>query len=140
MDYGGSDSIFGPNNVVIVRPYDGQNCMNMWNFVPGHQDRLFNNTCAIWPNLGTGNARDADMVLAQNDCGACSTDRSSTPYFSNNRFYTTHGNASANCGGSWGTTLADLRARFPDYEAGSTWSTLPTPDEVIQWGRNVLHM
>ena len=45
MDYGGHDSIF-ESNVIVVRPYDGQNCYNMWNFVEGHQDRLNNNTCA----------------------------------------------------------------------------------------------
>jgi hypothetical protein len=112
----------------------------VWNFVPGHQDVLFNNTCAIWQPGVSGNPKDADMVLTQNDCGACGKDRSSTPVFHDNRYYTTHGNASVNCGGAYGTTIADMQAQFPDFEARSQWHTLPSAATVIQWGRDVLGM
>lgn len=78
------------------------------------------------------------MVLTQNDCGACGNDRSSTPAFHGNRYYTTHGNASVNCGGAWGTTIADMRARFPEFEANSTIDTLPDGDTVIRWARDIL--
>ena len=71
MDYGGHDSIF-TSNVIIVRPFDGQNCQNMWSFKPGHADSLSNNTCAIWQVNVTGQPKVADMVLTQNDCGAVS--------------------------------------------------------------------
>jgi len=70
----------------------------------------------------------------------CGEDRSSTPTFHSNRYYTTHGNASVNCGGAWGTTIADMRARFPDFEASSTWHTLPDAATVVQWGRDVLQL
>jgi hypothetical protein len=136
---GGHDSIF-ENNIVIVRPFDGQNCMNMWAFVPGHQDKLFNNTCAIWQVGVAGKATDADMVLTQNDCGACGSDRSATPVFAANAYYTTHGNASVNCGGPFGTTIAAMQGRFADFERGSTWHTLPAAATVVQWGRDVLQM
>ena len=139
MDYGGSDSIFH-GNVVVVRPYDGQNCQNMWAFVPGHQDILYNNTCVIWQPGVTGDSKSADMVLTQNDCGACGADRSATPFFHDNKYYTTHGNASVNCGGDFGTTIADMQMRFSDFEARSEWHALPTADEVIQFGRDVLGM
>jgi len=138
MDFGGHDSIFA-SNVVIVRPFDGQNCFNMWGFVPGHQDKLYNNTCSIWQPGVSGNPRDADLVLTQNDCGACNVkDRSATPIFHDNHFYTTHGNASVNCGGEWGTTVADMQKKFPDFEVRSTWETLPDAATVVQWGRDVL--
>ena len=139
MDYGGSDSIFH-GNVIVVRPFDGQNCANMWNFRPGHQHILYNNTCAIWQPNVTGNPRDADMVLTQNDCGACDKDRSATPIFHDNRYYTTHGNASVNCGGPFGTTIADMQEQFPTFEVGSSFHTLPDADTVIQWARGVLGM
>lgn len=112
----------------------------MWNFVPGHQDKILNNTCAVWQRGVAGNARDADMVLTQNDCGACGADRAATPAFVGNAYYTTHGNASVNCGGGFGTTIADMRAKFPAFEAGSTWGTLPDADTVIGWARDVLQM
>ena len=139
-DYGGHDSIY-ENNVVIVRPYDGQNCQNMWNFVPGHQHRLYNNTCAVWQQGVAGNnPKIADLVLTQNDCGACGSDRSATPVFQRNRYYTTHANASVNCGGDYGTTISDMQVKFPDFELGSSWHALPDADTVVQWGRDVLRM
>jgi hypothetical protein len=112
----------------------------MWNFVPGHQHHLYNNTCAIWQQGVTGNAKVADLVLTQNDCGACGSDRSATPVFLNNRYYTTHANASVNCGGDYGTTIAAMQAKFPDFEVGSSWHGLPDAGTVIQWGRDVLRM
>ena len=112
----------------------------MWNFVPGHQDHLFNNTCAVWQVGVTGNSRDADMVLTQNDCGACGPDRSSTPFFHDNKYYTTHGNASVNCGDKFGTTIADMQKQFPDFETRSEWHGLPDTATVLQWCRNVLSM
>ncbi len=112
----------------------------MWAFLPGHQHILYNNTCVIWQEGVSGKPTDADLVLTQNDCGACSTDRSATPVFTANAYYTSHGNASVNCGGPFGTTIADMQLKFPDFERGSSWHTLPTAATVIQWGRDVLHM
>lgn len=82
----------------------------------------------------------ADMILTQNDCGACGADRSSTPIFHDNRYYTTHGNASVNCGGEWGTTVAAMQARFPGFDARSSWHALPSADTVVQWARDVLQI
>ena len=110
----------------------------MWNFVPGHQDALFNNTCAVWQRGVAGNPKDADMVLTQNDCGACGADRSSTPAFYGNRYFTTHGNASVNCGGEWGTTIDAMRDKFPAFEANSTVAMLPDADTVMRWARDIL--
>ena len=87
---------------MIVRPYDGQNCQNMWNFVAGHQDRIMNNTCAIWQVGQNGNPPDADMVMTQNDNGSCDPNDPSHPIILSNHYYTTHGNASINCGGRFG--------------------------------------
>ena len=60
--------------------------------------------------------------------------------FRDNKFHTTHGNASVNCGGEWGTTIADMQKKFPDFEANSTWGTLPDSATVLRWARDVLRM
>ena len=137
MDFGGHDSIFS-SNVVIVRPYDGQNCQNMWSFVPGHQDILYNNTCII---MHQNNPQDVNMVLNQNDGDVCDGGPSSAILY-NNRYYTRDGNASVICGGKWGTTIVDLREKYPHFERGSTMGKLSdiTAEFVIQLGRDVLHM
>merc|ERR1712228_652228 len=44
MDYGGHNSRFW-NNLVIVAPYDGQNCINVGDFKKGLGDAFYNNTC-----------------------------------------------------------------------------------------------
>jgi hypothetical protein len=38
--YGGHDSVFS-NNVVAVRTYDGQACLNEGDYVPGHESAQF---------------------------------------------------------------------------------------------------
>jgi len=119
-----------------VRPYDGQNCLNSWGFVSGHQDEHYNNTCAI---MGARNAHDVNMVINQGDGGVCEGGPAAMRVH-DNRYFTRDGNASVICGGPWGVRIEDLRAKFPEFEARSTASTLPTADEVLQWGRDVLNM
>jgi len=109
-------------------------------FVEGHQDRILNNTCAIWQVGVGGNPKDADMVMTQNDNGSCDPNDPSHPIIEANHYYTTHGNASINCGGDFGTTIADMQKKRPDFEVGSTWTTLPDADTVVQWARDVLRM
>ena len=48
MDYGGHDSRF-ERNYVVTLPYDGQNCLNVGTFRPGHGDHYVNNTCVLMP-------------------------------------------------------------------------------------------
>jgi hypothetical protein len=132
-------SLSSPPSILVP---SRQNCFNLWNFVAGHQDVLYNNTCAIWQNGVAGaHPQDADMIMTQNDAGQCSTgDRSAVPILRDNSYYTTHGNASVNCGGEFGTTVADMQKQFPDWDERSTWHTLPDAVTVIQWGRDVLGM
>lgn len=97
--------------------------------------------CATWL-LGTAcldarQSHGADPVPA---AGPAGSDRSGTPHLHDNAYYTTHGNASINCGGDFGTTIADMRARFPEFEARSTWNSLPDADTVVRWARDVLGM
>lgn len=132
-DYGMHDSLFH-DNVVIVRPYDGQNCLNSWEFVAGHQDEHWNNTCVI---MGARNPHDVNMVINQGDGGVCEGGPAAMRVH-DNRYYTRDGNASVVCGGPWGILISTLRDKFPEFEARSTASTLPSADQVILWGREVL--
>ena len=124
----------------LTRASDQRSFISVWNFVNGHQDRILNNTCAIWQTGENGNPKDADMVMTQNDNGSCDPNDPSHPIILGNHYYTTHGNASINCGGDWGTTIADMQKKRPDFEVGSTWTTLPDAATVITWARDVLGM
>ena len=133
MDYGGHNSIF-ESNVVIVRPYDGQNCVNSGGFVAGHQDRIFNNTCQI---MDARSSEDVNMVINQGAGGTCSMGPDAIVLY-DNKYYTRDGNASVVCGGPYGTTLEVHREAFPEFERGSVWGELRGPEVVIQWARDVL--
>ena len=124
----------------LTRASDRRYFISVWNFVDGHQDKILNNTCAIWQSGENGNPKDADMVMTQNDNGSCDPNDPSHPIILGNHYYTTHGNASINCGGDWGTTIADMQKKRPDFEVGSTWTTLPDAGTVITWARDVLGM
>jgi hypothetical protein len=134
-DYGPHDSIF-ESNVIVVRAYDGQNCVNSGSFVPGHAHVIYNNTCVV---MAARNPWDTDTVIQE--AGGWCNPNSGGGLMSiyNNRYFTTHGNASVGCGPSnWGTTIEAYRAANPSFEVNSTFATIPDPTDVIQWGRAIL--
>ena len=75
----GHDSIF-ESNVVVVRAYDAQNCINGNNaFVPGHHNVLVNNTCAV---QGGRHPWDWDLVMpAGGDGGVEEEGASPRPHY-----------------------------------------------------------
>ncbi len=135
-DYGPHDSTFS-SNIVIVRAYDGQNCVNTVDFVPGHQHKILNNTCVV---MAARNPAVLDVVVTGAG-GWCSPGDPGLLEIHDNRYFTTNGNASVQCGPSqYGVTIESYRAKNPVFEESSSFATLPTPDQVIQWGRDVLGM
>ena len=60
-DYGGHDSIV-ESNLVVVRTYDGQACINSGDFVPGHETRIYNQTCVL-PLTGSSPREPPDVVI-----------------------------------------------------------------------------
>jgi hypothetical protein len=137
-DYGAHSSVFA-SNVVVARPFDGQNCVNTVPFVPGHEHVVANNTCVV---MGARVPAGVDVVMqgAGGWCTPASGDGLLVAH--DNAYYTQHGNASLLCGTAspYGTPLTAWRAAHPGFEARSTVGTLPPPDTVIGWGRAVLGM
>jgi hypothetical protein len=132
-DYGGHDSRY-TGNVNIVHKYDGQNCFNTWPFVPGHEHVFANNTCVVlytWQvgSAGALNSGDPAKSICANvkDPQQCPLD------LSDNRYFTPFGNYSV---GKGSTVLSKLQSG--GVEVGSTVTTLPSNDQIITWGREVL--
>ena len=133
MDYGGHDSA-SHDNVIVVREYDGQACINAGNYVPGHEQRVYNNTCVL-PPAGS-NGKDPDLVAP--NIGSDPDPCGGTPHGSgaliayDNRYYTLHDNATTRCGNGTVIRVVDLP---PPMEAGSSSHPLPDSATIIAWGR-----
>ena len=122
MDYGGHDSTF-TKNLVVVRPYDGQNCYNLGDFKSGHIDRFEHNVCLLQP---CGQPKCDEIV--GHYLGPCA--EADKPILGHNRYYTIHGNASVECGGEAIHPLQELQDKY-GTEKGSIISTLPSDDQII---------
>ena len=72
------------SNLVVTNPYDGQNCFDVGSFKPGHGDGFFNNSCII---MGCRNPTCVDKVTSVSQCDP------SIVTLKDNRYFTTHGNA-----------------------------------------------
>ena len=107
MDYGGHDSDFYAN-LVVTNPYDGQNCFDVGSFKPGHGDGFWNNTCII---MGCRNPTCVDKVTSVSQCDP------DIVTLRDNRYFTTHGNATISCGGKM---LSVTEAQAVGMEKGST--------------------
>lgn len=127
---GGHDSIFS-DNVVVVRPYDGQACVNVGDYVPGHEQKVYNNTCVLPPQ---GSRGQPDLVAPSIGSNACA----GLPYGSGvliayaNRYYTLHDNATTTCDGNDQVRVVDLK---PPMEAGSSSHPIPDGATIMAWGR-----
>lgn len=128
MDYGGHDSAFA-GNLVLVKAYDSQNCVNLGgSFGAGHGDTFSNNSCVV---LGCATAQCDDRYgsLAQCDARRVS--------MAGNAYYTHHGNASLECGGAANlSSLAQVQAL--GLEAGSTAGPIPPVTELLGMAARML--
>lgn len=138
MDYGGHDSSFF-DNLVLVMPYDGSNCINVGGFKPGVGDAFYNNTCVSgigeW-DMGSGcgspacanrshSVPDMDVVGHVSQCDPARTS------LAKNRYFTPNGNATMQCGGT-AISIAEVQTRFGN-EHGSSTATLPSAEQVLAW-------
>ena len=124
-------------NVVVVRVYDGQACINGGDFVPGYETSVFGNTC-ILPPAGS-NGRDSELVdpnLGGNACQGLGPGQGALIAHTN-AYYTLKGNATAHCGDGTEVRVLDLK---PPMEAGSSAGTLPNASVIIAWGRAKIGM
>ena len=109
--------------------YDGQQCLNTWPFVPGHQHVVHDNKCVV-------SFSDDALHIGGLNCKHPMKSADIIDVLFNNSYYTPHGNASANnC-----ITVAQMSARGSTVEQGSTMSKLPTDEELISWARAKLGM
>jgi len=140
MDYGGHDSKF-TNNVILSIPYDGQNCVNLAGFLPGHGHSASNNTCAVGiggHHTGSGcgdptcinvtRTQLMDHVVHLSQCDG-------TVQIHGNRYYSPSGNTTVSCGSEM--TLKEAQAKYP-IEKGSTGGTLPTAEVMTGWMKDRL--
>ena len=66
MDYGGHDSEFA-GNLVLAIPYDGQQCVNLGDFVPGHQHKATGNKCVVGLGLKFQGSGCGDPTCASSE-------------------------------------------------------------------------
>jgi len=141
MDYGGHDSKFS-NNIVVGVPYDGQNCVNLGSFVPGHEHQVSNNTFFIsigGHRYGSGcgdptcvDENTLDDGVALNHAvtiGTC--DGSSRANMYNNSYLSPNANASIRCSyGGPEIFLDDAQRKYPGLFRDSVAGPLPSSDSV----------
>jgi len=128
MDYGGHDSIFA-NNVVAVRTYDGQACLNEGNYVPGYESAQYGNVCILPPQ---GSSKDPELVDPYLGSSPCSGGGPGDPITHDNSYYTITGRATVMCGNGSTVSILDL---LPPVEARATVGTIPDSDTLISWFR-----
>jgi len=121
------------DNLVVVRTYDGQACINAGDFVPGHEVRIFNNTCILPPRGSSGN--DPDTVLHTDQ--ACFGPKPGNLISYQNNYHTLHNNATATCGDGSLKRIIDIP---PPFEEGSTSNFLPDGPTIMLWAKEILGM
>jgi hypothetical protein len=131
QDYGGHDNIF-VSNVVAVRHYDGQACLNEGDYVPGFPSTQSNNTCVLPP---TGSGSDPDLVDTGLGSNACTGGGPTTAVVHDNAYYTASGRATVNCGNG---SKVDILSLPGDVEARTTVGLIPDDDTLIGWFRGKL--
>lgn len=118
------------DNLVVVRPYDGQNCFNVGEFKQGHQHVFTDNQCLV---LGC-NGDCAETVGTLGGAGGCGDPANLV--LRNNSYFTKAGNASIKCSyrDKVPTPLPDVQSRF-HIEQASTAAALPPVDDIIRMVR-----
>ena len=122
MDYGGHDSRF-EENLIMVAPYDGQNCVNNL----GARDVYANNTCVV-----TGSRQGTPDVVGGYPCDGGGR----SLVVERNHYMTIHGNASVKCGQK-ALPLAQVQ-KLAGLEKGSVGSPLPSDATMVKWAREMV--
>jgi hypothetical protein len=132
QDYGGHDSVFA-RNVIAVREYDGQSCLNEGDYVPGHESAQFGNVCVLPPQ---GSRGDPHLVAAGLG-SSCEGSPPGTPITHDNAYFTVDGVATVSCANG---SRVDLRALPPPSEARSTVGVAPDGATLVAWFREKLEL
>lgn len=149
MDYGGHDSKFF-QNLVVVYPYDGGNCIGVGDFKAGHAHAYFENVCISgvqrWrQSSGCGTPRCAGLSWHTRRSGSPPVDMDTVGHVGqcdiaqlfSNTYYTPNGNASLVCAGE-PLPIPAVQSKF-GAEMGSSFGRLPEPDVIVQWTAAKIH-
>jgi hypothetical protein len=129
QDFGGHDSRYH-HNVNYVVKYDGQQCLNSWPFVPGHQHHFHDNKCVV-------SFDDDALRISGLDCDDPMASAGIIDVLYNNSYYTPNGSATAN---DCKITVAQMSANGSTIEQGSSMHFLPTDEVLFGWAREKLGM
>mmetsp|Transcript_23634 Transcript_23634/g.73009 ORF Transcript_23634/g.73009 Transcript_23634/m.73009 type:complete len:873 (+) Transcript_23634:238-2856(+) len=150
MDYGGHDSTYH-DNMNVVHPYDGQNCINVWAFddtnqtgpcVEGpessddcdHAHHYYNNTCALLTDVADGYGTQQGVTCAADGGGFNPDAPARMAHMARNQYYTSNGSAFLQCPDK--DHLASLALlQSGGIELGSTEGVLPDDDTLMGWAR-----
>ena len=107
--------------------------MNSGDFVPGHETRIFNNTCVLPPRGSNG--RDPDVVAHVGRPCAGPSPGNLIAY--NNHYHTLNGNASESCGDG---SVKLVSAMPTPFESASTSGPIPDGPTLITWAKQMLDL
>ena len=140
--YGGYKNYLGHSKTVTNNLYVYPDAWHSFTHVTSHPS-CENSDGASLTNLPSG----WDEVWSNNTCiissskvydnGACDPShlKGLVPFTANNHFYTAAGNISIPCGGKVFTLE---QYQLMGYDVGSTVSKLPTSEQIITWGKQLL--
>ena len=149
MDYGGHDSKYH-GNVNVVHPYDGQQCVNVWEFaksgnapcVGGEEDgacshahMFYNNTCVVLADYFYGTQQQEQCTA---DDGTFNEDaRAGMVRLHDNAYFSPNGTVLLKCPDKHDeVTLAFLQSG--GVENRSTAAPQPPDETIVQWARDVV--
>eukprot|EP01043_Picozoa_sp_COSAG02_P023899 COSAG02_NODE_1290_length_13442_cov_6.479125_8_plen_145_part_00 len=144
MDYGGHDSNF-ERNLVVVNAYDGQNCINGGGFPLGHRSNYTSNKCIIAGCRGSPRSNlhgPCENKIGNFGCDAedLAGSMANSWLLAKNSYYTPGGNASLPCGVTVAAAAAQAKYAGGGPEAGSVGLSLPTDAQLIAFAQETLGM
>jgi len=133
--YGGHKSDFGGHNkytynsvIAFSQDYEEGLCGEFPDFVPGYVDGFFDNKCIQTAPV---------PYLIMDQCNPSNIDPTVMPIVNDNMVYNSQGNISIQCGG---TVFSEEKWQALGYDLGTKGYPLPTDDQIIAWGKEIMGM
>eukprot|EP01114_Cavostelium_apophysatum_P013942 TRINITY_DN3485_c0_g1_i1.p1 TRINITY_DN3485_c0_g1~~TRINITY_DN3485_c0_g1_i1.p1 ORF type:complete len:916 (-),score=185.26 TRINITY_DN3485_c0_g1_i1:40-2787(-) len=135
--YGGHKSDFGGHNkftfdtvIAYAQDYAQGLCGDFWDAVPGYVDGFYNNICI--------QGSSPEPYLTISSCNATHMPVGTMPVLGNNTIYNAYGNLSVQCGNGM---ITEEELQSLGYDLGTiVKSPLPSTEEILAWGKQLLGM
>jgi hypothetical protein len=124
MEYGGHDSVFEDNLVVLYPATYGQHCIGFGSFYAGHGHIVRRNRCIV--------PRNEDPVVFLDECDSQKVSISNNAYFSPTR------NMSMQCGEEH-FSIDQIQDKF-GLELDSTAAMTPSIQSIFGWSEQILRL